>query len=239
VHISPLEAGPAARANRALLQQLAAKAQAVAARRQRPTFDASIPAATPLPAAISRWARSGRTARYRKFAPPPSPPSPPPPVAFPLPLTTQEQRQIGSSGSSGSSGDPSPPVAPSYPFPAPHSFTPPPAAAADRPTPPPAAGEPLELVKPEVLRHKVFEPVLFIGKQKVKNLDIRLRVRGGGHVSQIYGERSGPGLGLGLGGAWRVPAALRRAGRRARRAAGMPGCTCRAWRTPGCSKGGT
>jgi small subunit ribosomal protein S16e len=46
-------------------------------------------------------------------------------------------------------------------------------------------------VKPEVLRHKVFEPVLFIGKTKVKNLDIRLRVKGGGHVSQIYGEQRG------------------------------------------------
>lgn len=46
-------------------------------------------------------------------------------------------------------------------------------------------------MKPEVLRHKVFEPVLFIGKAKVKNLDIRLRVKGGGHVSQIYGEQRG------------------------------------------------
>jgi small subunit ribosomal protein S16e len=49
------------------------------------------------------------------------------------------------------------------------------------------AGQPLELVKPEILRHKVFEPVLVMGRAKVKNLDIRLRVKGGGHVSQIYG----------------------------------------------------
>ncbi|EFJ49664.1 component of cytosolic 80S ribosome and 40S small subunit [Volvox carteri f. nagariensis] len=50
-------------------------------------------------------------------------------------------------------------------------------------------GQPLELVKPEALRFKVFEPILVIGRQKVKNLDIRLRVKGGGHVSQIYALR--------------------------------------------------
>lgn len=42
-------------------------------------------------------------------------------------------------------------------------------------------------MKPEALRFKVFEPILVIGRAKVKNLDIRLRVKGGGHVSQIYG----------------------------------------------------
>ncbi|KAF5842553.1 component of cytosolic 80S ribosome and 40S small subunit [Dunaliella salina] len=50
-------------------------------------------------------------------------------------------------------------------------------------------GSPLELVKPEILAHKAFEPVLIIGRQRLKNLDIRLRVRGGGHVSQIYAIR--------------------------------------------------
>lgn len=53
-----------------------------------------------------------------------------------------------------------------------------------------SAGTPLELVKPEILRHKAFEPIFVIGRQRLKNLDIRLRVRGGGHVSQIYGEPS-------------------------------------------------
>lgn len=53
------------------------------------------------------------------------------------------------------------------------------------------AGQPLELVKPEILRHKVFEPILIMGANKVKNLDIRLRVKGGGHVSQVYGECAG------------------------------------------------
>jgi len=50
-------------------------------------------------------------------------------------------------------------------------------------------GQPLELVKPEILRHKVFEPILIMGANKVKNLDIRLRVKGGGHVSQVYALR--------------------------------------------------
>lgn len=34
---------------------------------------------------------------------------------------------------------------------------------------------------------KVFEPIVIIGRQKLKGLDIRIRVKGGGHVSQIYG----------------------------------------------------
>jgi hypothetical protein len=49
-------------------------------------------------------------------------------------------------------------------------------------------GIPLELVKPEAMRFKAFEPLLLLGKQRYGFLDIRLRVKGGGHVSQIYGE---------------------------------------------------
>lgn len=54
--------------------------------------------------------------------------------------------------------------------------------------PPPPVGIPLELIKPEILGSKVFEPLLLLGKQRWGFLDIRLRVRGGGHVSQVYGE---------------------------------------------------
>ncbi|KAF8061352.1 DGAT1-2 [Scenedesmus sp. PABB004] len=50
-------------------------------------------------------------------------------------------------------------------------------------------GIPLELIKPEILGHKVFEPLLLLGKQRWGFLDIRLRVKGGGHVSQIYALR--------------------------------------------------
>lgn len=49
-------------------------------------------------------------------------------------------------------------------------------------------GIPLELVQPETLRLKVFEPILILGKERFANLDIRIRVSGGGHTSQIYGK---------------------------------------------------
>ena len=48
-------------------------------------------------------------------------------------------------------------------------------------------GAPLELIKPEILRFKAFEPVMLIGRARLRNLDIRIRVKGGGRVSQIYG----------------------------------------------------
>ena len=50
-------------------------------------------------------------------------------------------------------------------------------------------GAPLELVQPEVLRYKVFEPVMLLGKERFANVDIRIRVRGGGYVSQVYAIR--------------------------------------------------
>lgn len=37
------------------------------------------------------------------------------------------------------------------------------------------------------MRWKVAEPLLLLGKQRFANVDIRVRVKGGGHVSQIYG----------------------------------------------------
>jgi hypothetical protein len=52
------------------------------------------------------------------------------------------------------------------------------------------AGSPLDLVLPETLRWKVAEPLLLLGKQRFANVDIRVRVKGGGHVSQIYGAWS-------------------------------------------------
>eukprot|EP00004_Rigifila_ramosa_P019940 TRINITY_DN5141_c0_g1_i1.p2 TRINITY_DN5141_c0_g1~~TRINITY_DN5141_c0_g1_i1.p2 ORF type:complete len:148 (-),score=39.61 TRINITY_DN5141_c0_g1_i1:43-486(-) len=50
-------------------------------------------------------------------------------------------------------------------------------------------GVPLELIKPEILRVKVFEPIMLLGKDRFANLDIRVRVRGGGYTSQIYAIR--------------------------------------------------
>lgn len=50
-------------------------------------------------------------------------------------------------------------------------------------------GQPLHLVEPSILRIKVMEPCLILGRERFAGVDIRLRVRGGGHSSQIYAIR--------------------------------------------------
>ncbi|KAJ1335482.1 small subunit ribosomal protein S16e [Microdochium nivale] len=50
-------------------------------------------------------------------------------------------------------------------------------------------GRPLNLLQPEVLRFKVYEPVLIVGLDKFAQVDIRIRVTGGGHTSQVYAVR--------------------------------------------------
>lgn len=68
-------------------------------------------------------------------------------------------------------------------------------------------GKPLSLVQPEILRFKVwatrecfekshcltsyqiYEPLLIVGVDKFAGVDIRVRVTGGGHTSQIYAIR--------------------------------------------------
>ncbi|KAM9885301.1 40s ribosomal protein s16 [Verticillium dahliae] len=50
-------------------------------------------------------------------------------------------------------------------------------------------GKPLSLVQPEILRFKVYEPLLVLGLDKFADVDIRVRVSGGGHTSQIYAIR--------------------------------------------------
>jgi len=50
-------------------------------------------------------------------------------------------------------------------------------------------GCPIELVEPEMLRYKVFEPILLLGRERFANVDIRIRVKGGGYTSQIYAIR--------------------------------------------------
>jgi small subunit ribosomal protein S16e len=71
-------------------------------------------------------------------------------------------------------------------------------------------GKPLNLVQPEILRFKVYEPLLVLGVDKfgthtttirteceeigiltswAADVDIRVRVAGGGHTSQIYAIR--------------------------------------------------
>ncbi|ORZ35506.1 40S ribosomal protein S16, partial [Catenaria anguillulae PL171] len=50
-------------------------------------------------------------------------------------------------------------------------------------------GSPIDLVQPEILRYKVYEPILVVGKERFADVDIRVRVSGGGQVSQIYAIR--------------------------------------------------
>merc|ERR1719231_1258618 len=54
-------------------------------------------------------------------------------------------------------------------------------------------GCPIDLVKPDVLRLKVYEPLLLLGKERyagaTAKLDIRVRVKGGGYTGQIYAIR--------------------------------------------------
>jgi len=50
-------------------------------------------------------------------------------------------------------------------------------------------GCPIELVEPEVLRYKVFEPILLLGRERFSIMDLRIRVKGGGYTSQIYAIR--------------------------------------------------
>jgi len=49
-------------------------------------------------------------------------------------------------------------------------------------------GFPVELVKPEILRTKVLEPVILLGEDRFTNLDIRVRVKNGGQVAQLYSK---------------------------------------------------
>merc|ERR1712222_22131 len=50
-------------------------------------------------------------------------------------------------------------------------------------------GRPLELVQPEALSFKLQEPILLLGKDRFADIDIRIRVKGGGHTSQVYAIR--------------------------------------------------
>lgn len=50
-------------------------------------------------------------------------------------------------------------------------------------------GSPINLVQPEILRLKVYEPILVAGEDSFAPLDIRVRVKGGGHTSQVYAIR--------------------------------------------------
>ncbi|CDW57740.1 40S ribosomal protein S16 [Trichuris trichiura] len=50
-------------------------------------------------------------------------------------------------------------------------------------------GRPLDMLEPAILRYKLQEPLLILGKDRFAEVDIRIRVRGGGKVAQIYAIR--------------------------------------------------
>jgi small subunit ribosomal protein S16e len=57
-------------------------------------------------------------------------------------------------------------------------------------------GSPLELIEPDTLRYKVYEPILLLGKDRFSTLDIRIRVKGGGYTSQVYAIRQAIAKGI-------------------------------------------
>jgi small subunit ribosomal protein S16e len=52
------------------------------------------------------------------------------------------------------------------------------------------------VIQPETLRWKIMEPILLLGRQRFSNVDIRLRVKGGGRVTQSYALRQAIAKGL-------------------------------------------
>ncbi|KAJ8024137.1 40S ribosomal protein S16 [Holothuria leucospilota] len=50
-------------------------------------------------------------------------------------------------------------------------------------------GKPLHLIEPRGLQYKLQEPFLLLGKDRFCGVDIRVRVKGGGRISQIYAIR--------------------------------------------------
>ena len=50
-------------------------------------------------------------------------------------------------------------------------------------------GKPIQLIEPASMRTKVYEPLLLLGEERFKNLNIRLRVSGGGAMNQVMAVR--------------------------------------------------
>ena len=50
-------------------------------------------------------------------------------------------------------------------------------------------GVPIDLVEPEIIRTKLLEPILLLGLDKFAKYDIKMSVRGGGHVSRVFALR--------------------------------------------------
>lgn len=57
-------------------------------------------------------------------------------------------------------------------------------------------GVPITLLQPEILRLKTLEPIMLLGSEKFQDVDIRVRVKGGGTTSQIYAIRQAIAKGI-------------------------------------------
>eukprot|EP00416_Gambierdiscus_australes_P037167 CAMPEP_0171092960 /NCGR_PEP_ID=MMETSP0766_2-20121228/38365_1 /TAXON_ID=439317 /ORGANISM="Gambierdiscus australes, Strain CAWD 149" /LENGTH=179 /DNA_ID=CAMNT_0011551313 /DNA_START=66 /DNA_END=603 /DNA_ORIENTATION=- len=57
-------------------------------------------------------------------------------------------------------------------------------------------GCPIHTIKPDILRIKVYEPLLLLGRERCSKVDIKLRVQGGGHTAQIYALRQAVAKGI-------------------------------------------
>ena len=57
-------------------------------------------------------------------------------------------------------------------------------------------GKPIELLEPKPLREKAYEPILLLGKKKFADVDVRIRVKGGGSVAQTYAIRQSIAKGI-------------------------------------------
>ena len=55
---------------------------------------------------------------------------------------------------------------------------------------------PIHNIEPKTLRIKIFEPILVLGVDKFKNLNIKVRVTGGGSVAQLYAARTAIAKGI-------------------------------------------
>merc|ERR1712169_136487 len=57
-------------------------------------------------------------------------------------------------------------------------------------------GKPINLLQPQILRIKIEEPIRILGKQRFSEVDIRVRVKGGGKTAQIYAIRQAIAKGM-------------------------------------------
>ena len=55
---------------------------------------------------------------------------------------------------------------------------------------------PIHNIEPKTLRIKIFEPILVLGVDKFRNLNIKVRVSGGGSVAQLYAARTAIAKGI-------------------------------------------